>query len=226
MTPLTILALSVVALGMASTASAQTGLSDTSTPVAAPGKDNVALLQQYSWLSRAEVIDQGRVKDIRVDVVSYGPDGQLQRSVLQTEGHVNGRKVPSRDLAESERLNAREYLTGLRDLLDRYTLPLTGKVRDFWNRAIASARQAYGLFATTGRNLVQPGDTLSLWVDPRTGHAQRITVSSTFEGEPVTLTATFETLPSGLNHLAYAEVTVPAKQISLQVQNFNFDRNN
>src|SRR4030095_2232185 len=101
-----------------------------------------------------------------------------------------------RPATESERLNAREYLTGLRDLLDRYTLPLAGKVRDFWNRAIASARQAYGLFATTGRNLVQPGDILSLWVDPRTGHAQRITVSSTFEGEPVTLTTTFETLPS------------------------------
>src|SRR4030095_8583600 len=87
-----------------------------------------------------------------------------------------------RPATESERLNAREYLTGLRDLLDRYTLPLAGKVRDFWNRAIASARQAYGLFATTGRNLVQPGDILSLWVDPRTGHAQRITVSSTLRG--------------------------------------------
>jgi len=32
--------------------------------------------------------------------------------------------------------------------------------------------------------------------------------------------------PSGLNHVAYAEVTVPAKQLSVQVQNFDYNRNN
>jgi len=42
----------------------------------------------------------------------------------------------------------------------------------------------------------------------------------------VSLTATFKTLPSGLNHVAYAEVTVPTRQISIQVQNFDYDRNN
>ena len=47
-----------------------------------------------------------------------------------------------------------------------------------------------------------------------------------FQGDAVTLTATFKTLPGGLNHVAYAEVTVPAKQISVQVQNFDYNRNN
>ena len=40
------------------------------------------------------------------------------------------------------------------------------------------------------------------------------------------LTGTFKTLPTGLNHVAYAEVTVPAKQLSVQVQNFDYNPNN
>ena len=48
----------------------------------------------------------------------------------------------------------------------------------------------------------------------------------TFQGDPVSLTATFKTLPSGLTHMAYGEVIVPAKQMSIQVQNFDYNRNN
>ena len=78
----------------------------------------------------------------------------------------------------------------------------------------------------TGKNVVSPGDTFSLWVDPRTRHAQRVQVSTSFQGDPVNLMATFKTLPSGLNHVAYAEVIVPTKQMSVQVQNFDYNRNN
>jgi hypothetical protein len=214
------------ALGMAPIASAQTTPSEMTLGVTEARKANVALLQQYSWTSRTEVIDQGQVKDIRIDAVNYGPDGQLQRSVLNDPSTPLPFAVPRRHIAERERQILQEYLTGLRDLLEQYTLPTAGKVQDFLNRATASGRDSYGLFAMTARNLVQPGDTLSVWVDPRTRQAQRIRVSSTFEGEPVTLTATFTTLPGGLNHVAYAEVIVPAKQISVQIQNFNYDRNN
>ena len=38
--------------------------------------------------------------------------------------------------------------------------------------------------------------------------------------------STLKTLPSGLNHVAFAEVIAPAKQLSVQVQNFDYNRNN
>lgn len=38
------------------------------------------------------------------------------------------------------------------------------------------------------------------------------------------LTATFKTLPSGLTHVNYAEVVVPAKNLSVQVQNMDYHR--
>ena len=71
-----------------------------------------------------------------------------------------------------------------------------------------------------------PADTFTLWVNPLTRQPQKVQVSTWFQGDQVNLTATFKTLSSGLNHVAYAEVTVPSKQISVQVQNFDYNRNN
>jgi len=94
------------------------------------------------------------------------------------------------------------------------------------SRATATGPDAAGLFEVTSHNVVYPADTFSIWLNPLTRHPQKIQVSTAFQGNPVDLTATFKTLPSGLNHVAYAEVTVPAKQLSVQVQNFDYNRNN
>jgi hypothetical protein len=40
------------------------------------------------------------------------------------------------------------------------------------------------------------------------------------------VTATFQTLASGLTYMAYAEIAVPTKQLSVQVQNFDYTRPN
>ena len=187
---------------------------------------NAGLMAQYSWTSRTEVIDQGQVKDLRLDAVTYGPGGQLQRTVMNDQSAPLPFGFLRRRIAEHEREKAEEYLTGLRGLLEQYTLPTAGKVQDFMSRATATGPDAAGLFEMTGQSVLYPGDTLSLWVNPRTRHVERIQVSTTFQGDPVSLTATFKTLPSGLNHVAYAEVLAAAKQLSVQVQNFNYNRNN
>jgi len=227
-TCLPVLAAIVMTLSYAQTMPSQTApsLTEMAVRVTEARKANATLMRQYSWTSRTEVIDQGQVKDTRIDAVNYGPDGRLQRSIMNDQSAPLPFGFLRRRIVEYERTKVEEYLTGLRGLLEQYSLPTAGKVQDFMNKATASGPDANGLFEMTGRNVVFPDDTFSLWVDPRTRHAQKIQVSTTFEGDPVNLTATFKTLPTGLNHVAYAEVTVPAKQISVQVQNFDYNRNN
>ena len=82
-----------------------------------------------------------------------------------------------------------------------------------------------GQLMVTGQNVVQPGDSLTVYLDAATRKTQRLVVNTAFEGSPVNLTATFATLPSGLNYPAYAELLVPAKGYAIQVQNFNFQQN-
>jgi hypothetical protein len=187
---------------------------------------NDALMRQYTWISRTEMIDQGQVKDVRIEAVTYGSEGRLQRSALNDPAAPFPRGFLRWHVAEHERQKVEEYVAGLRSLLEDYTLPRAGQVQNFINTTTASGPDSGGLVKLTGRNVVLPGDTFAVWIDPTTRHGQKVQVSTSFDGDIVTLTATFKTLPSGLNHVAYAEVTVPTRRISIQVQNFDYDRIN
>jgi len=190
-TCLPVLAAIVMTLSYAQTVPSQTApsLTEMAVRVTEARKANATLMRQYSWTSRTEVIDQGQVKDTRIDAVNYGPDGRLQRSIMNDQSAPLPFGFLRRRIVEYERTKVEEYLTGLRGLLEQYSLPTAGKVQDFMNKATASGPDANGLFEMTGRNVVFPDDTFSLWVDPRTRHAQKIQVSTTFEGDPVNLTA-------------------------------------
>jgi hypothetical protein len=189
-------------------------------------KANAALMKQYSWQSRAELIDKGKVADTRIDMVSYGADGQLQRSLLNDEASPLPRGFLRRRLAEKEKERTEKYLKGLRALLDQYTLPTEGKAFDFASEAKIEAPDANGVLQLTGSSVVVPGDALSLSVQATTRQTRKVAITTTYEGDAVTATASFKTLPSGLTHLEFGEVDVPAKEIKLQLHNFNFNQNN
>lgn len=189
-------------------------------------KKNAALMRQYTWDSRTELIEGGTIKDNRLELVHYAPEGTLQRSLLNDSGASLPRGFLRRAVAENRKKELEGYLTGLRQLLDQYTLAATGKVLDFMTSAMPTGPDAAGLLQMTGNNVVVPGDSLTVSTDPRTLQTRRVQVNSSYQGNPVQLTATFNTIPSGLTYMAYAEVTVPAKQMSVQVQNFNYTRPN
>ncbi len=187
-------------------------------------KANAALMRQYSWECRTELIDKGEVKDVRLERVTYGPDGTLQRIPLNNQGASLPRGFLRRSIAEDKKKQMEEYLTGLRSLLDQYTLPTAGKVLDFMNRAMVVGPDANGLIMMTGSGVVLPGDRLTIWTDVATRQTRTIQVNTFFQGDAVELTATFKTLAGGPTYTALADVTVPAKQLSVQVQNFDYVR--
>jgi hypothetical protein len=187
---------------------------------------NSALMKQYTWNSRVEVLEKGEVKDLRIELVNYGPSGQLQRNTLNDQSSPLPFGFLRRKIEERERAKVEEYLVGLRSLLEQYTLPSEGKMLAFMNQAATSGPDANGLFEMTGQNVVYPGDALSVWFDARTRQTRRIQVTTIFQGDQVDLTATFKTLKSGLTYMSFGEAIVPAKQMSVQVQNFDYNRGN
>lgn len=195
--------------------------------IAKARKANADLMRQYTWHSRTELIVGGLVKDTRIDLVSYGPDGKLQRSLLNDQSAPMPRGFLRKAVAEDEKKKTEEYLAGLRGLLEQYALSTTGKVLDFMEQAKVSGPDSQGLIHFTGKGVAVPGDSMTLSADMASRQTRRIAVNSSFQGDAVELTATFKTLASGgLVYTAFAEVTVPAKQMSLQVQNFDYQRSN
>jgi hypothetical protein len=170
------------------------------------------------------LIEKGEIKDTRIEFVSYGPDGLLQRSPWDDQSAPLPGGFLRRAIAEKEKKKMEEYLSGLRDLLDRYTLPTAGKVLDFMNQATTTGPDAAGLIEMTGYGVVIPGDTFSIWTQAAARQTRKIEVYTFYQGDAITLTATFMTIPSGLTYLAFAEVTISAKQLSLQVHNYDYSR--
>lgn len=192
---------------------------------------NAALMHQYSWNSRVEIVVDGTVKDTRLELVNYNQNGQIQHTVLNDQ-KAGGFYLPTpigflrRAVAKNEAEELQKFLVGLKGLLDQYTLPTAGKILDFMISAKPTGPDANGLFSMSGGNVVMPGDTLTVTVNPWTQQVRGMSVTTTFQGDAVQLNANFETVPNGgPNYAAFAEVSVPAKKLAVQIQNYNFTRN-
>ncbi len=209
--------------GILCTSFAQEGLANL---IIAARKANYQLMLKYSWTSRTEMIENGQVEDVRIESVVYGPNSQLQRSILNDQEAALPRGFLRRRIAEQRRAHVEKYLVGLRKLLDQYTLPAAGKVSAFVSTATIQAPDANGLLKLTGAGVILPADTYNLWVDATTRQTRKIQITTVFEGDEVTVSASFSTLPSGLTHPEYGEVDVPAKKIQVQLHNYNYNANN
>jgi len=189
-------------------------------------KANAALMRQYTWESRTELIEEGSVKDIRIEAVSYGPDGQLQRSLMKDQGTPPPESLLGGWIAQKRKERLEAYVKGLRDLLEQYALPTEANVLNFMNQPTTTVTlpDAYGLILINGSGVLLPGDNLSIWIEASTRRTRKVQVSTFYEGEAAQLTATFKTLASGLNYVAYADVTIPGKLFTVQVQNYDYNR--
>jgi len=185
---------------------------------------NAALLKQYAWNERIDFLVNGQEKDLRIDLVNIGPDGKLQRTVLNDQSAPLPGGFFRRKIAEGKKKDVQEYIQGLAELLHQYTLPSPGAVMNFLDAA-TTVPVGPGQLMVSGQNVVQPGDSLTIYLDAATKKTQRVVVNTAFKGNPVNLTATFASLPSGLNYPAYAEVLVPSKGYDVKVQNFNYQQN-
>src|SRR5579862_6392503 len=86
-------------------------------------KHDATLLAQYNWNCRTEILQNGSVQDIRIDLVNLGPNGQPQHSLLNdTPGQLpNG--FFRKSIAENKRKDLEKYINDLSKLVDQYTLP-------------------------------------------------------------------------------------------------------
>jgi hypothetical protein len=194
--------------------------------IIAARQKNAALMKQYSWNSRIEILDNGQVKDIRIVQEMYGPGGQLTQTTINDQPSALPHGFLRKRIAEKEREKMEKYLKNLKKVLDDYTLPTSGKIIDFISQATISAPDANGLLTITGNSVVKPGDTMTMKVYAPTRQPRSVSVTTFVEDDQVNLTATFKTLSNGLNYVGFGQVDVPAQNLSLQVQNYDYFNQN
>jgi hypothetical protein len=221
-----LLTTALVAAGILQTATAQAPNQALAASIVAARQKNATLMKQYSWNCRIELIENGQVSDTRIDLVNFGPDGNPQYTLLNDQGSPLPQGFLRRRLAEKERERTENHIKEVRTLLNQYTLPASVSVGTFLATATIQAPDANGLLQITGGSVVKPGDTLSIWASAPGGQISRVKAMTFYDGDEVNLTASYKTLASGLSYMAYATVTIPAKNLTVQVQNFDYINQN
>ncbi len=180
------------------------------------------LLPKYTWTSRTEILKSKEILNIMIEKNQYDQQGQLVQKVLNEQGAKMPTAFLIKEIAETEKENMEKFLFGLRDFLKKYSLQGTDQVKRF---IAAAAWQVFDLtheFVFTGRNVEEEGDQLAWWVEDIHYSTAKIEVYTTFQGDVVHFTGTFTRLRDGLNYLAYAEAHIPSKNITLQIQNYDY----
>jgi len=105
-------------------------------------------------------------------------------------------------------------------------MPTAGAVINFISTSPIPAPGPGGILQLSGASVVTPGDTVSISVNAPTRQTTRMTIMTFFQGDEVTVTATFKTLNSGLNYPAYVQINVPDKNLSVLIQNYDYINQN
>lgn len=189
--------------------------------IIAARQNNANLMKQYSWNCRTEISENGTPKDTRVDSVTWGPDGQPQHTLLNDQANPLPQGFFRRRIVEQERQQSESYLKGLRAFLHQYTLPSAGQIINLISTNPILPGPA-GTLQISGASVVVPGDTVSLTVSATTRLLNRMTIMSFYQGDEVTVTATFKSLANGLNYAAYTQINVPSKGLTVLIQNYDF----
>jgi hypothetical protein len=185
-------------------------------------KTSNELLPKYAWTSRTEVMRSKELLNMLIERNQYGPDGQVVQKLLNQEGAKMPTAFLIRKIAEDEKESMETFLYGMRDFLKKYTLQEMDQVNRFISAATWQVIDSTREFMFTGKDVEEPGDEMTWWVNDSRYSTSRIEVQTFFQGDAIHFTASFVTLPNGLNYMAYAEALVPAKNITLQIQNYDY----
>jgi len=180
------------------------------------------LLPKYSWTSRTEIWKSKEILNIMIEKNRYDQQGQLVQTVLNEQGAKMPKIFLIREIAETEKESMEKFLFGLRDFLKKYSLQGTDQIKRFIEAATWQVVDSTNEFVFSGKNVEEEDDQLTWWVEDIHFSTVKIEVYTTFQKDIVRFAAMFMRLRDGLNYMAYAEAYIPAKNITLQVQNYDY----
>ncbi len=191
---------------------------------------NAAALKQYSWKMRVGVTVKGDAKPPKLYEMRFDLDGKVQKTPLTADappsasdsggqGRRGGRlkeKIKEKKIAEMK-----EWAGDLAELTKQYITPSPEVLQAFFGKATA-VQAPGGLVQIYAEGVIAPGDKVVYEIEPQTQALKRYMFHTSLEGDPVDGQVEFARLSDGPNYAARTTVNVPAKQVSAQIENFDY----
>jgi regulator of protease activity HflC (stomatin/prohibitin superfamily) len=188
-------------------------------------KQNAAALQQYTWKSQTQIRKEGDVKATKLYSNRYAADGTVVQLLLQEESA----KLPKFGIrgmvAKKKKAEAQELVEALQRFAKSYGELPPAKMQEFMKTANATleTNAAEPLLRLESTNILQPGDSMIVWLDANTRRQRRVEINSTFDEKPVRIVTEFRDLPNGPTYVARSVVDYPREELTLTMENFDYE---
>ncbi|MFN7944111.1 MAG: hypothetical protein U0Z53_01945 [Blastocatellia bacterium] len=188
-------------------------------------QQNAQALKQYTWKSRNEVRKNGDSKNTQVFLMSYDARGNLQKSQIGGSAPQPMPKGPlMASIAQKKKEELMTLINALREQTQAYSHLPPEKMQAFLAGATISARLDQGLVQIQSGNILQRGDSMSIWLDARTRKQRRVEINTFLDQQPVKAVIEFSDLPDGPTYMARTVVDYPKEALQLITENFDYER--
>ena len=188
---------------------------------------NQQALRSYSWLEKTELSLKGEVKNTKVDMCTYGPDGKVQKTaVVEPEPPQKKRGLRGKIVAKKTG-EMKEELEAAVALVQQYVPPSPDLMQLVMNAGTASLSQAGpGFAALKFPGYLKKGDALTLTFESAVKTLHQIEVN-TWLDEPesaVSLKVTMQSMPDGVSYPGNVVFELPKRQIVVKITKSNYQK--
>ena len=188
-------------------------------------KQNQAALQQYTWKSQTQIRKEGEIKATKLFSNRYSANGEVVQLLIEEQSA----RLPKFGIRGMVAKKKKEEATKLIDALQRFAksyaeLP-PAKMQEFMKTAKVTleTNAPQPLLRLEATNVLQPRDSMVVWLDANTRRQRRIEINSTFDGNPVRIVTEFKDLPDGPTYLSRSVVDYPQEELILTMENFGYE---
>jgi hypothetical protein len=189
-------------------------------------QENARALHRYNWKSRTEVRKGGETKSTKLYLTRYAVDGTLQQTLISESSQSIPKFGLRGMIARKKKEDFVELVSGLGALAKSYGNLPADRMQRFLAGAVTTPEvtpQAR-LLRIQGRDVLQTGDSMTIWVDAATRRQRRVEVQTTYEGRPLSIVSEFRDLPNGPTYIARSVIGYPDKELAVVTDNFDHAR--
>jgi hypothetical protein len=188
-------------------------------------QQNAEALKQYAWKSRNEVKKNGESKSTQVFMMQYDAMGNLQKSQISASAPPPMPRGPlMANIARKKKEDFLELMRGLSEQVKPYSHLSPEKMKAFLMNASITPDRAQGVIRIHGGNLLLAGDSMTIFLDPKTRKQRRVVIHTVYEKYPVEVVIDFNALPEGPTYMARTVVDYPREAVQLITENFDYQR--
>lgn len=193
---------------------------------------NKQALARYTWVEQVTISLKGEQKKQEHFQVQLGPDGKPQKQSLdppaqqpQASGGRGGRL--KEHVVEKKKEEYADYADQIKALIQQYVpveKDLLDQAAQKGNVALSPQPGAQGQYRLAITNYIKQGDNMTLLFDSARKALSGVTIATYLDDpkDAVNVTVNFTSEPSGLNHIASETINGVSKQLTIAIQNSNY----